>query len=221
MAEAGAGRIGDYDFASFTSAPGEGRFRPLDGANPMIGTVGEIETVAEVRIEVVLARSLRGPVVRAMLAAHPYEEPAYDVVELADPGVVTTGTGRCGTLPPVTLAEFAEHVAAALPTTSHGVRVAGDPERQVRRVAVCGGAGDFLLDQVAGLPVDVYLTSDLRHHPAAEFVEKGGPALIDVAHWAAEWTWLPVVERRLRDALGDAVETRVSTIVTDPWTMRL
>lgn len=221
IAEAGAGRIGDYEFASFTSAPGEGRFRPLDGANPMIGTVGEIETVEEVRVEAVLARSVRTAVIRAMLAAHPYEEPAYDVSELADPGITHTGTGRVGSLPTATLAEFAETVAAVLPQTAHGVRVAGDAERTVKKVAVCGGAGDFLLDRMAGSDVDVYLTSDLRHHPAAEFVERGGPALVDVAHWAAEWTWLPVVERRLRDALGDAVDTRVSTTVTDPWTMRL
>lgn len=220
IAEAGAGRIGDYDFASFSTS-GEGRFRPLEGANPTIGTVGEIETVAEVRVEVVLARHLRTQVVRAMLAAHPYEEPAYDVVELADPGTVVTGTGRIGTLPATTLAEFAQSVADALPATQHGVRVAGDPERAVRRVAVCGGAGDFLLDRVAASDVDVYVTSDLRHHPAAEFAEKNGPALVDVAHWAAEWTWLPVVAARLGDALGNDVETRVSELCTDPWTMRL
>ncbi|MDZ5622501.1 Nif3-like dinuclear metal center hexameric protein [Nocardioides sp. HM23] len=220
LAEAGAGRIGDYDFASFTSH-GEGRFRPLAGAEPMIGTVGEIETVAEVRIEAVLARHLRRGVVEAMLAAHPYEEPAYDLVELADPGILTTGTGRVGTIPTLTLAEFAKAVADALPETQHGVRVAGDPERTVRKVAVCGGAGDFLLDQVAGSDVDVYLTSDLRHHPAAEFMEKNGPALVDVAHWAAEWTWLPVVAARLEEALGSDVDTRVSTLCTDPWTMRL
>lgn len=221
IAEAGAGRIGDYDFASFTSAPGEGRFRPLDGANPMVGTVGQLETVEEVRVEVVLDRAVRTAVVRAMLAAHPYEEPAYDVSELADPGLAATGTGRIGTLPQVSLAEFAQHVASVLPATAHGVRVAGDPERPVRRVAVCGGAGDFLLDRVAGLGVDAYVTSDLRHHPAAEFVEKGGPALVDVAHWAAESTWLPVLASRLREAVGDALETRVSDIVTDPWTMHL
>ncbi|MEQ6902050.1 Nif3-like dinuclear metal center hexameric protein [Nocardioides sp. YIM 152588] len=221
IAEAGAGRLGDYEFASFTSAPGETRFRPLEGANPMIGTVGEIETVEEVRVEAVLLRSRRAAVVSAMLAAHPYEEPAYDVSEVADPGLTETGTGRVGSLPPVTLREFAETVSKALPHTEHGVRVAGDPDRLVSRVALCGGAGDFLLDRVAGSGVDVYLTSDLRHHPAAEFVEKGGPALVDVAHWAAEWTWLPVVEARLQGALGETVETRVSTIVTDPWTMRV
>lgn len=220
IAEAGAGSIGNYDFASFTS-PGEGRFRPLAGAEPMIGTIGAIETVEEVRIEVVMHRHLRARVVRAMRASHPYEEPAYDVVEMADGEVAATGTGRIGTVTRMTLGEFADVVAEALPETAHGVRVAGDPERSIRRVAVCGGAGDFLLDTVLATDADVYVTSDLRHHPAAEFLDQDGPALVDVAHWAAESTWLPVVEARLVEALGDAVETRVSTTNTDPWTMRV
>ena len=80
LAEAGAGRIGDYESASFTTG-GEGRFRPLEGAQPTVGEVGSLEVVGEARVEVVLARSLRESVVAAMLAAHPYEEPAYDVVE--------------------------------------------------------------------------------------------------------------------------------------------
>jgi putative NIF3 family GTP cyclohydrolase 1 type 2 len=102
--------------------------------------------------------------------------------------------------------------------------VAGDPDRRVETVAVASGAGDFLLDTMLGVPADVYVTSDLRHHRAAEFLEHGGPALVDVAHWAAEWTWLPVVEQRLVAALGgrgDTVDTRVSTTVTDPWTFRV
>jgi dinuclear metal center YbgI/SA1388 family protein len=220
LADAGAGRIGDYDTASF-STPGTGRFRPLAGANPTIGTVGDVEAVAEERVEVVLPRGLRSAVVAAMMATHPYETPAYDVVELADPGLTETGTGRIGDVAETTLGEFAATVAAALPATAHGVRVGGDPDRVVRRVALCGGAGDFLLDAVARTDADVYVTSDLRHHPAGEFLEKGGPALLDVAHWAAEWTWLPVVEARLRAALDDTVETRVSTICTDPWQHRI
>ncbi|MDF1604180.1 Nif3-like dinuclear metal center hexameric protein [Nocardioides sp. YIM 152315] len=224
LADAGAGRIGDYDHASFSS-PGQGRFRPLEGAHPTIGSVGAIETVEEERVEVVLPRPRRAAVVGALLAAHPYEEPAFDVVELADPGVAATGTGRVGTIPPTTLRDFAAAVSRALPQTAHGVRVAGDPDREVRRVAVCGGAGDFLLDTVAGTGVDVYVTSDLKHHPASEFNELGGPALVDVAHWAAEWTWLPAVEARLRAALGrrggDTVDTRVSTTCTDPWQFRI
>ena len=220
LAEAGAGAIGDYDRCSFTS-PGEGRFRPLAGAEPAIGSVGRLEQVDEVRIEVVLPRGRRTSVVDAMRAAHPYEEPAYDVVELADPGSSTTGAGRIGDCGETTLREFSERVAVALPATAHGVRVAGDPDRVVRRVAVCGGAGDFLLDTVLRTDADVYVTSDLRHHPAAEFREQDGPALVDVAHWAAEWTWLPVVQARVAETLGDTVETRVSTTCTDPWRFRI
>ena len=163
----------------------------------------------------------RAAVVAAMLAAHPYEEPAYDVLELADPGLADSGVGRIGTIAETTLRHFAESVAAALPETAHGVRVAGDPEARVRRVAVCGGAGDFLLDDVRAADVDAYVTSDLRHHPASEFREHDGPALVDVAHWAAEWTWLPVVQAKVVQALGDTVETRVSTIRTDPWQFRI
>jgi dinuclear metal center YbgI/SA1388 family protein len=225
VAAAGAGTIGDYDHCSF-STPGEGRFRPVGGANPTLGRVGDLEVVAELRVEAVLPRSRRTAVVAALLESHPYEEPAYDVVELAgDTRPSLRGHGRIGRLAAATtLRGFAEQVRDALPATAHGVRVSGDPDRAVETVAVTSGSGDFLLDTVLGLDADVYLTSDLRHHRAGEFREHDGPALVDVAHWAAEWTWLPVVERKLLEALrerGDTVETRVSTTVTDPWTFRV
>ncbi|HSV39543.1 MAG TPA: Nif3-like dinuclear metal center hexameric protein [Nocardioidaceae bacterium] len=221
---AGAGRIGAYDSCTFTTT-GEGRFRPLDGANPAIGRVGEAEVVPEARIESVYPRARRTDVVAAMRDAHPYEEPAYDVYELeAGSAEPTRGHGRIGELAtPMTLRAFAEQVAGALPATAHGVRVAGDPDREIRTVAVGAGAGDSLLDLVAGSEADVYVTSDLRHHRAGEFLELEGPALVDVAHWAAEWTWLPVAEERVvagLEARGYTVETRVSTLVTDPWTFR-
>lgn len=219
IADAGAGRLGNYDHCTFTTE-GEGRFRPTEGAQPTIGAIGTVEVVREHRIEAVVPRAARGAVLAAMRNAHPYEEPAYDLVEMADPGSAQVGTGRVGTVDATTLGEFAQLVADALPATAQGIRVAGDPDRPVRRVAVCGGAGDFLLDRMRAGDADVYLTSDLRHHPAAEFVEAGGPALVDVAHWAAEWTWLPVVAHRLAEALGDSVETRVSTQRTDPWVLR-
>lgn len=219
LAAAGAGGIGDYESCSF-STTGEGRFRPLDGAEPAVGQVGSMTVVPETRVESVLPRSRRASVVRALLDAHPYEEPAFDVIELADPGHSPTGTGRVGSVPQTTLRELAAQVASALPATAHGVRVGGDPDRVVRRVAVCGGSGDFLLDELAGADVDAYVTSDLRHHRAGEFLEHQGPALLDVAHWAAEWTWLPVVEGKLRSALRDTVSTRVSTLCTDPWQFR-
>jgi len=226
MAAAGAGAIGDYDSCTFTT-PGEGRFRPRHGASPAIGEVDRLEVVDEVRIESVCARHLRERVLTAMRAAHPYEEPAYDVIELASYADSTRGSGRIGRLErPVTLQEFAQHVASALPETAHGVRVAGDPDRVIETVALCGGAGDFLLDRARSAHADVYVTSDLRHHPAGEFLDSvkssgDGPALIDVAHWAAEWTWLQVLRERLEDALGDTVAVTVSTTNTDPWTFRV
>jgi dinuclear metal center YbgI/SA1388 family protein len=226
LAAAGAGRIGDYDQASF-SAPGQGRFRPLEGASPAIGEVGRPEVVEEVRIETVCPRHLRGAAVAAVVAAHPYEEPAYDVIELAPLDEPSRGSGRIGRLAaPMTLRDFAAHVDTVLARTAHGVRVAGDPDQLVEAVGLCGGAGDFLLDRARSAGVDVYLTSDLRHHPASELREHGTPALVDVAHWAAESTWLPVLRDRLVAALndpgpGDTVEVRVSATNTDPWTFRV
>jgi dinuclear metal center YbgI/SA1388 family protein len=147
----------------------------------------------------------------------------------ADPAV---GIGRVGDLPrPTTLRELARRLAAAVPPTAHGVRVAGDPDIPVRRVAVCGGAGDSLFDEVRASGADVYVTADLRHHPASEAREAatgpgaaGTPCLVDLSHFASEWLWLPVGAQALRTALaarGHAVEVAVSTRRTDPWDFRI
>jgi dinuclear metal center YbgI/SA1388 family protein len=223
MAAAGAGQIGDYDRAAF-SAPGTGTFRPLEGANPTIGAIGRIETVAESMLQMVAPRRQRTDVIAALRAAHPYEEPAFDLIEVA--GVPSgRGGGRVGDLAePMSLAGFADLVAATLPSVAQGVRAAGDPRRMVRRVAVCGGSGDSMLGAATASGADVYLTSDLRHHRASEHLEAGGCALVDVAHWAAEWMWLPQAARLLEQdaaAAGYSVGTTVSTTVTDPWTFHV
>ncbi|MBQ1081446.1 MULTISPECIES: Nif3-like dinuclear metal center hexameric protein [unclassified Nocardiopsis] len=136
------------------------------------------------------------------------------------------GIGRVGELDePMVLRDFAARVAQGLPATAGGVRVAGDLDRVVTTVAVSGGAGDSLLGAARAAEVDAYVTSDLRHHPASEFVEEaGGPALVDTAHFASEWPWLADGAAQLADALrrtggpnGANVETRVSTTVTDAW----
>jgi len=143
---------------------------------------------------------------------------------VAVPGADGVGTGRVGTLAEaVSLAAFAEVVAGSLPATHHGVRVAGDLDAPVRTVAVCGGSGgEFLADAAA--VADVYVTSDLRHHRAQDHLVDGGCALVDVAHWASEWPWLPIAADALRDDLverGSTVEVHVSRIPTDPWTLHL
>ncbi len=131
------------------------------------------------------------------------------------------GLGRLGRLPaPESLETFVERAAAALPYTAAGLRVAGESGREINTVAVCGGAGDSLLDTARRAHADVYLTADLRHHRASEALEAGGPALVDAAHWATEWPWLPEAARKLADRLaagGTTVETHISSTVTDPW----
>ncbi|SOE02955.1 Nif3-like dinuclear metal center hexameric protein [Blastococcus haudaquaticus] len=129
------------------------------------------------------------------------------------------GLGRVGDLPePMSLRAFAERVAVALPATVGGVRSSGEPGRVVRRVAVCGGSGGSLLAAAAAAGADVLLTSDLKHHPASEAAEVDGPALVDVAHYASEWPWLPVAAGRLSADLAGRVEVAVSRLRTDPWT---
>lgn len=135
-----------------------------------------------------------------------------------DPDDPRRGSGRLGALPqPMTLAQLTRHAAAALPATSWGVRAAGDPGRQVRTMAVCGGAGDTYLPDATAAGVDAFLTSDLRHHPASEHLADGGPALLDAAHWATERPWLDELAAALRDTL--AVEAIASDLHTDPWTV--
>jgi dinuclear metal center YbgI/SA1388 family protein len=226
LASAGAGELGDYSRCAWTST-GIGTFTPGTGASPAVGRVGDVETVDETRVEMVLPRRRRAEVVRVLRAAHPYEEPAFDVLELADEGN-GSGIGRVGDLAvPMTLDQFARLVATALPFTVQGVRVSGDKDAMVQRVAVTGGAGDDQLDAVRASGADVYLTADLRHHPASEARETaagGTPYLVDVSHWASEWPWLAGCESRLIAELGEpgsTVETRVSTTRTDPWTMHV
>ena len=192
-----------------------------------------VTTVAESTAKgAVLARLIRGGC--ALLAAHTNADivetgtsarlasllglqDAVPIVETA-PGV---GLGRVGALPePTTLGALARRLAGILPPTATGVRVAGAFDRAVQTIAVCGGAGDSLLGEPAVLAADAYITADLRHHPASEAVESarvaGGPALIDVSHWASEWLWLETAAAELRAELP-GVEVVVSDLRTDPW----
>lgn len=216
---AGAGQIGDYSQCSW-SVPGTGQFLPHVGANPAIGSVGSVEHVAEDRIEAIAPARLRASILAALRAAHPYEEPAFDVFALAAlPAGV--GIGRICELPePESLARFVARAGALLPATSWGVRASGAPDAMISRVAVSGGSGDSLLATAARAGVDVYLTSDLRHHPADEQRRTAPMALIDVAHWASEFPWCSQAAALLRDAFGERLPVEVCDIRTDPWNLQ-
>jgi dinuclear metal center YbgI/SA1388 family protein len=193
-----------------------------------------VTSVAEDRYKgVVLGRLIRGGA--ALIAAHTNADVVargtsavlaerlglLDTRPLEPGSDPSTGLGRVGRLPaPTTLGLLARRIADLLPATAQGVRVAGEYEQPVTTVALCAGAGDSLLANPDVVAADVYLTSDLRHHPASEARERArvgrGPALIDVSHWASEWLWLDVAAEQLRTALPDVAIT-VSELRTDPW----
>ncbi|MEY3999900.1 MAG: hypothetical protein RLZZ626_255 [Actinomycetota bacterium] len=178
-----------------------------------------------------LAKAIRANI--AIYSAHTNADIAVDgvsqaladLVGLRNPVALSngepTGHGRVGAVEKSTLGALAQRVAAALPATAGGVRVAGDFNQEVSRVALCAGAGDSLIGAAIQSGADVYITSDLRHHPAQDAREHailagGRPALIDISHWAAEYVWLDGLARRLRDAFGQ-IEFMVSDVRTDPW----
>jgi putative NIF3 family GTP cyclohydrolase 1 type 2 len=140
------------------------------------------------------------------------------------------GLGRVGRLAPaMSLGDFARRAAGALPPTHHGVRVAGDLDAAVETVAVVAGAGDSVFAEVEAAGVDVFVTADLRHHPASEARERaifsgsGRPYLLDVSHSASEWHWLARAADHVGQGvsvLGARVVTTVDPIVADPWNAR-
>ncbi|MEU9126533.1 Nif3-like dinuclear metal center hexameric protein [Kitasatospora sp. NPDC048540] len=194
----------------------------------------------------VAATTFKGRVVHTLIRAGIALHVAHTNADHADPGVSDAladavglrvtgplvadptdpegrrGSGRIGLLePPLPLSAFAAQVAAGLPATATGVRVAGDPERMIGRVAVCGGSGDSFLAEARAAGVDAYLTADLRHHPVSEATEAAPIALLDAAHWATEWPWLGLAASELLTVAnrnGWLLEARVSDLVTDPWT---
>ena len=200
MAAAGAGQIGAYADCSF-SAPGTGRFRPLAGTDPHVGAAGGgVHAEPEVRVEVLAEAWQVGAVTRAMRAAHPYEEVAFDVYAV-EQDARTVGYGAIGTLPEAEpLDAFLARVADRL--GADALRWSGGAEA-VRRVAVCGGSGYSFLPAAVAAGADAYVTADITYH---RFFEALGPdgaprlALVDAGHYETE----RVAERLLADALAEA-----------------
>ena len=189
--------------------------RPVGSADALLlGKLGEREK-HDGRVTAIITADAADAGVSDALAAR------LGVLDL-EPLDAASGIGRVGVLATATtLGAFADLVAARLPATAHGVRVAGDLEALVQRVAVCGGAGDAFLAAASAAGADVYVTSDLRHHRASEHLADGGCALVDIAHWAGEQPWLETAAAALTADLaarGDTVTCTVSTRCTDPWT---
>ena len=165
----------------------------------------------------------------ALYSAHTNADVAASTVALANLLGVTleraldteTGIGGVGSIAPLPLLDFAQLVTKVLPEVPAGVLVGGDPELRVERVAICSGSGDSLLQAANEAGADVYLTADLRHHPATDHLWNGGCALVSATHWATEWPVLAIMRDQLLSELAVPVETYTSQIPTDAWFARL
>ncbi len=193
---AGGGQIGAYDQCSFRSS-GEGTFRPGPGTQPYIGTVGQREKTEEVRLETIIPKRKLLRVLEKMQKAHPYEEVAYDLLPLQNQ-VPGAGLGRIGKLAQqTTLGEFAARVKESL-GCDH-LRLIGADQMPVRKVALCGGSGAFLLQTAHRQGADVLVTGDVKYHEARQ-AEELGIALIDAGHFATEQLMIEQVTQSLQAA---------------------
>jgi dinuclear metal center YbgI/SA1388 family protein len=187
MSAAGAGHIGNYSHCSFYTQ-GTGTFMPLAGANPYVGREQELACVEEVRLEMIVPEAKLPMVLKNLKSAHPYEEIAYDVISLNNADR-PYGLGCAGELvPPLTWTKFSSSVRTLFPSA----RVAGHIPTEVRRVAVCGGAGSELLPSAEAARADVFITGDVGHHTALDAAALG-IAVVDAGHYATEafllWDW--------------------------------
>jgi len=215
IGDAGAGHLGNYSHCTFETI-GNGSFLPEEGALPFIGKLGEIEVVEEARIETVIPASIEKKVIQAMLKAHPYEEVAYDIYSLEQQGT-QLGLGRIGYLESeLTLKEFAEHVKNSLKVDR--VRMVGNEEDIIKKVAVLGGDGNKYIQQAKFKGADVYVTGDLYFHVAHDALMLG-LNVIDPGHHV-EKVMIDGVVQKLSKMCNEkklAVNVVGSSIDTNPF----
>jgi hypothetical protein len=205
LSEAGGGRIGAYSRCSFRLA-GWGTFLPAESASPFAGKAGREERVEEVRLEAVVARSLLAPVLRAVRAAHPYEEPAIDVYPLAG-WALGGGIGAVGDREPAArldavLEEIRRKIRPAW------IKVAGPHRKTVRRIAVVAGSGSEFAEAAREAGADLFVTGDVKYHQALE-AAAGEMPVADVGHGSAEKWILPEFRRVLAGRFGGSLAIRV------------
>jgi dinuclear metal center YbgI/SA1388 family protein len=207
--EAGAGQIGDYDRASFRTQ-GTGTFRPLAGANPYSGEVGKLEEVDEWRLEVIVPEAAYRNVVSAMIAAHPYEEVAYDVYPLHNV-INPYGSARMGQLPaPMPLDDWARQVQQAL--RAPGVRVV-QSRATVSKVACVPGSGASYIDAAVRARCDCLVTGDIKHHDALK-ARALKLSIVDATHTATERAAVGLIADALN---GLEIEVVRCDIDTNPF----
>lgn len=192
--EAGGGIIGEYSGCSFR-LNGEGTFKGSEKTNPAVGKKNVFETVEETRLEVSVNSFALPKVVSAMIKAHPYEEPAYDVVKLKN-GSVNFGEGAIGTLnKEMSEKDFIKFAAKSL--GAEGLRFAQGAGKKISRVAVCGGAGADLLKKAIAAGADAFVTGDVKYHTFQDAEKK--ILLLDAGHYETEIHALGIVKEKIEN----------------------
>ncbi|MBR1644956.1 MAG: Nif3-like dinuclear metal center hexameric protein [Bacteroidales bacterium] len=203
--DAGAGGIGGYDCCSYNSE-GCGTFRAGTGCNPFCGTIGELHREAETRIEVVYERRIERQLVRQLRVAHPYEEPAFDLLPLSN-AYPAIGAGLIGTLPePLPLAQFLQRIKETLHVAT--LRTSAPVASQVQRIALCGGSGSFLIRDALASRADLLLTADLKYHDYQQAERR--IMLVDAGHYETE-RFAPEVLQRLVSEKFSTFACQIST----------
>ncbi len=198
--QAGAGHLGNYSHCSFRSS-GTGTFLPQQGSSPYIGKQGILEEVEEVRLETIVPQRILTAVVTRMKAAHPYEEPAYDLYPLVNQGQ-SYSPGRIGELSAsMSLQDFCNQVKTCLELKS--LRVVGNWHDKVQRIALVSGAGASFISEAWAANCDLLLTGDLKYHEARE-AEALGLAVIDAGHQGTEQIMVGLVADLLRESSRQA-----------------
>ena len=181
MFDAGAGHIGNYDNCSF-NLEGKGSFRALDNSKPFVGKKGEIHLETEIRIETVVPDFKINQVVKNMIKAHPYEEVAYDIYVLENQSLIT-GAGMIGELDEeIEIRDFLLKVKQKLntPHLRHNKLL----DKKVKRIAICGGSGSFLINRAHAKGADVYITGDIKYHEF--FDHQDEMTIVDAGHYETE-----------------------------------
>lgn len=181
LAEAGAGKLGAYDSCSFNTQ-GEGRFRALEGSSPFVGKQGEVHKEVEVKSEVLFRSHQKSAVLSTLLNNHPYEEPAFDIIKLENSDK-DYGSGMIGTLEnELELMEFLQLVKQKFNVGV--IKYNNSVKKTVKKVAVCGGSGSFLLANAVSQNADIFITADAKYHEFFDLEEK--IVLADIGHFESE-----------------------------------
>ncbi|NLI91626.1 MAG: Nif3-like dinuclear metal center hexameric protein [Peptococcaceae bacterium] len=214
----------------FYQTKGEGMFRPLLGSEPVIGQIGELTRVPEIRLESIIEEKSLGRAVKALHRAHPYEEPAYDLIPLMNTGR-KRGYGVIGYLPEtMALGDLWEKFLSSLSSNNpkifpyeydlSSMRFAGDPQQKIRKIAIVNGSGSSFVQKALSKGADLYITGDIDHHGVLDALE-GGMAVAQLGHFLSEIPMIQSLYTYLREDKSLAgVELVISSTNTVPWQSR-